>query len=49
MCIMQDICGLEQTREWTHDRLYQTTKYLTGMPGGKGGLFKRWQAPGLLL
>ena len=37
MCIMQDICGLEQTREWTHDRLYQTTKYLTGMPGGKGG------------
>ena len=37
LCIMQDIYGLEENREWTRDRLFQTTRYLTGMPGGKGG------------
>ena len=37
--IMQDICQLEQRREWQKGRMYNITQHLTGMPGG-GGLPK---------
>jgi len=31
--IMQDICQLEQRREWQQGRLYNISQHLTGMPG----------------
>lgn len=35
--IMQDICQIEYRRDWQHDRMYNITQHLTGMPG-VGGL-----------
>ncbi len=37
--IMQDVCMVEQRRDWQHDRMTNITQHLTGMPGG-GGLPK---------
>ena len=37
--IMQDVCLLEQRRDWQRDRMTSITQHLTGMPGG-GGLPK---------
>lgn len=34
--IMQDICRIEERREWQHDRIFNITQHLTGMPGGGG-------------
>lgn len=34
--VMQDVCSLEKRCEWTRDRMYNITQYLTGMPGGSG-------------
>lgn len=35
--IMQEICAIEQRRDWQKDRMYNITQHLTGMPGRKGG------------
>ncbi len=35
--IMQDVCQIERRRDWQHDRMYNITQHLTGMPGRKGG------------
>lgn len=32
--IMQDVCQIEQRRDWQHDRMFNITQHLTGMPGG---------------
>lgn len=34
--IMQDVCQIEQRRDWQHDRMYNITQHLTGMPRGGG-------------
>lgn len=34
--IMQDVCQIERQRDWQHDRMYNITQHLTGMPGGGG-------------
>ena len=39
LCVMQDVCMVEQQRQWQRDRLTNITTRLTGMPGG-GGLPK---------
>lgn len=41
--IMQDVCLLEQRRDWQHDRMTSITQHLTGMPGG-GGLPKGYDS-----
>ena len=37
--IMQDVCHIEERRDWQRDRMENITQHLTGMPGG-GGLPK---------
>ena len=32
--IMQDICHIEERRDWQRDRMTNITQHLTGMPGG---------------
>ena len=32
--IMQEICQIEQRRDWQRDRMLNITQHLTGMPGG---------------
>jgi len=39
LSVMQDVCMVEQQRQWQRDRLTNITPRLTGMPGG-GGLPK---------
>ena len=34
--IMQEICQIEQWRDWQRDRMLNITQHLTGMPGGGG-------------
>lgn len=34
--IMQEICQIEQRRDWQRDRMLNITQHLTGMPGGGG-------------
>lgn len=34
--MMHEIESLEKRREWQHDRMYNITRRLTGMPGGRG-------------
>lgn len=34
--IMQEICQLEQRRQWQRERMMNITQHLTGMPGGGG-------------
>ena len=36
LSIMQEICHIEQQRDWQHDRMLNITQHLTGMPGGGG-------------
>ena len=36
LCIMQEICHIEQRRDWQHDRMLSITQHLSGMPGGGG-------------
>ena len=34
--IMQEICQIEQRRDWQRDRMLNITQHLSGMPGGGG-------------
>lgn len=34
--IMQEICQIEQRRDWQRDRMVNITQHLSGMPGGGG-------------
>lgn len=34
--IMQEICQIEQRRDWQKDRMLNITQHLSGMPGGGG-------------
>ena len=34
--IMQEVCMIEQRRDWQRDRMQNITQHLTGMPGGGG-------------
>ena len=36
LSIMQEICQIEQRRDWQRDRMLNITQHLTGMPGGGG-------------
>lgn len=36
LCIMQEICQIEQRREWQQGRMFNITQHLTGMPHGGG-------------
>lgn len=36
LSIMQEICQIEQWRDWQRDRMLNITQHLTGMPGGGG-------------
>lgn len=36
LSIMQEICQIEQQRDWQRDRMLNITQHLTGMPGGGG-------------
>ena len=36
LSIMQEICQIEQRRDWQRDRMTNITQHLTGMPGGGG-------------
>lgn len=36
LSIMQEIRQIEQRRDWQHDRMFNITQHLTGMPGGGG-------------
>ncbi len=35
--IMQEVCAIEQRRDWQKERMYNITQHLTGMPGRSGG------------
>lgn len=34
--IMQEVCQIEQRRDWQRDRMLNITQHLSGMPGGGG-------------
>lgn len=34
--IMQEICHIEELRDWQRDRMLNITQHITGMPGGGG-------------
>lgn len=34
--IMQEVCRIEDLRQWEQERAYNITQHLTGMPGGGG-------------
>lgn len=36
LCIMQEICRIEQRRDWQRDRMFSITQHISGMPGGGG-------------